>query len=171
MSIRDEINRHLGKELSVLKPLIPSQKVGRTMFISKEINAVAHPPWAASRNGDRLAKMRAWLDAFVEGRKISVSENPDNHPRETFMARTKPVRDQVFDIRCIEPIPGIRVFGRFVELDTFIALTWEHREHINGREFDRAVERCIEQWRKLFPAEPLFSGKKLNDYLTNYYPV
>ena len=141
------------------------------MFISKEINSVANPPWAPNQDGGRQAQMRAWLDAFVEGRRISVSENPRKHPRKTFMARNTPLKEQVFDIRCIDPIPGIRVFGRFVELDTFVALIWDYRENLNGADIDEAVERCIREWRRLFPNSTIFAGNNLDAYLTNYYAV
>jgi len=171
MSMRAEINVLLGKELFHLKPLMPSQRVGRTMFISKEINAVVHPEWAPTSKGIRFARMRGTLDAFTEGRRITVADDPYNkHPKAT-MARTDPVRDQVFDLRCLDPAPGIRVFGRFAEMDTFVAVTWEYRENINGRDFDAAVVRCINGWHKLFPTTPLFSGRNLNEYVSNFYPV
>lgn len=144
----------------------------RTMFVSREINSVVHPPWSARRNGQRLAQMRAWLDTFVAGRRISVAEDPYKKSKKAFLARVDPLRDEIWDIRCLDPVPGIRVFGRFSEKDTFIALTWEHRESINGKQFDAAVARCREQWRKLFPAVPIFKGNKLDDYLSaNYHAV
>lgn len=87
------------------------------------------------------------------------------------MARNAPIGGQVFDIRCTDPKPGIRVFGRFIELDTFVALTWDYRENLNGRDFDDAVARCIREWQRLFPREHLFAGRSLNEYLTNFYAV
>jgi hypothetical protein len=141
------------------------------MFISKEIQAIAQGPFTATRNGKRFAQMRAYLDAFVEGRRISVASDPHKKPKTSFMARNEPVRAEVFDIRCLDPAPGIRVFGRFSEFNTFVALTWEHREAINGKDFDAAVNRCIAAWQTLFPLQPLFSGRNLNDYLSDFIAV
>jgi hypothetical protein len=171
MSYHDEINRLLGKELFALPPLIQSQPSGRAMFISREINAIAHPPWKPNQKGIRFARMRAQLDRFTEGQKISVSENPASHPGYTFMARNDPMVSQAFDIRCTDPRPGIRVFGRFIEKDTFVGLTWDYRENLNGKDFDAAVERLVREWRRLFPNEPLFAGRNLNEYVTNFYLV
>jgi hypothetical protein len=169
--MRDAINNHLGKELFLLKPLVESDPVVRTLFVSKTIQAAASPPWPRGRNGDRHAQMRAWLDTFASGRRISVAEEPRKKPRTTFMARTDPKSADVFDIRCINPIPGIRVLGRFSEKDTFVALKWDYRENMNGSDFDDAVIRCADEWKRLFPGIPLFAGRTLDDYLTNFVPV
>jgi hypothetical protein len=172
MSIRDDIKVHLGKELFLLEPLLPAERVIRTMFISKEINRVVHPPWAQGRNGTRHAQMRAWLETFIAGRRIPVAEHPFKKGRDAYLARVHPVANEIWDIRCMNPNPGIRVFGRFTELDTFVALTWEHRESINGKQFDTAIARAMNEWRRLFPTIPVFKGNKINDYLSgNFYAV
>lgn len=171
MSIRVAISQHLEKELFLLKPLVESDPVVRTLFVSRTIQAAAAPPWPRGRNGIRQAQMRAWLDRFTSGARVSVAENPRKKPRDTFLARVDPKSADIFDVRCINPAPGIRVLGRFAEKDTFVALTWDHRENMTGRDFDAAVAHCADEWKRLFPAIPLFSGSTLDDYLTNYVAV
>src|SRR5438552_1813180 len=71
MSIRDEISARVSEtppRLFLLPPLIPSVSMVREMFVSEEINRVAHPPWPPTSEGRRQAQMRAYLDAWSEGR-------------------------------------------------------------------------------------------------------
>jgi hypothetical protein len=138
MSIRDEIRDRASEEpprLFFLPPLIPSVALVREMFVSQEIAEVAQPPWPATEEGRRLAQMRAYLDGWTEGRLITVADDPYRKPKATIMARIDPVEDEVFDIRCVDPKPGIRVLGCFADFNLFVALTWNQRENL---EDDRA---------------------------------
>ena len=136
MAIRDQIRGCCAgpaPKLLCLSPLVRSTPVIRTLFVSVEVNDVIHPPWAPNRNGYRQSQFRAFLDAFVAGDWISVAENPRKKPSNAFLARVEPAADEIWDIRCIDPKPGIRCFGAFAERDTFVALTWCYREDLIQR--------------------------------------
>ena len=79
MSIRDEI-RHRTLEtpprLFFLPPLIPGAAIVRELFVSEEINRIAHPPWPAPPLGTRFGHMRAVLDAWTGGGLISITDDP-----------------------------------------------------------------------------------------------
>jgi hypothetical protein len=104
--------------------------------------------------------MRAYLDAFTSGEEISISERPFKKRADTFMARVHPVKYSVWDIRAIEPWPGIRCFGCFGDIDLFIALTWDYRENLDETEDGFALEakRCRDCWSTLFVCNPREGG-------------
>jgi hypothetical protein len=177
MSIRDEIRRltmERQPRLFFLPPLLPGVAVVRELFVSEEIFRVANPPWPSTVMGRRYARMRTYLDAWTEGRLITVADHPYNKPRSTFMARIDPGADEVFDIRCRYPKPGIRVLGLFADCDLFVALTTTgHENLITGRDWRDEREACKAAWRRLFPTYQPFSGTTtLHDYIsTNIYIV
>lgn len=149
-----------------------SPRVVREIFISEDIYTVAQPPWAQTQMGRRCAQMRAYLDAWTEGRRLTVSDNPYRKRKATNIARTDPVADQVFEFRCIDPKPGIRVLGCFADFDLFVALTWNVRENLtDDKAWRDEIERCKAAWRRLFNPYPPFSGAHLHDYLSNFQPV
>jgi hypothetical protein len=175
MSIRDEIRSRTGEEsprLFFLPPLIRGAGIVRELFVSDEINRVAHPPWAATELGARFAQMRAYLDAWTEGRLISIARHPYRKPKNAFLAQVDPARDKVFDIRCIDPSPGIRIMGRFADRDLFIAITKARREDLpTQREWRNEREACKAAWRRLFPSYEPYSGASLNDYISANFHV
>lgn len=84
------------------------------------------------------------------------------------MARVHPVTDEIWDIRSVDPKPGIRTLGSFAEKDTFIALTWEYRENLeSSRDWENEIARAKEAWKKLFGSVPPFKGANLDEYLSN----
>jgi hypothetical protein len=175
MSIRDEI-RHRTRETSprlfFLPPLIKGDAIVRELFVSEEINRIAHPPWSPGPLGTRFAHMRATFDAWTAGGLISIADDPYHKPKRTVMARIDPGRDQVFDIRVRTPKPGIRVLGCFGDLDLFIALTKAGREDLATDEAWRNErEACKAAWRRLFPTYQPFSGATLNDYISSNFHI
>ena len=158
--------------LFFLPPLIPSVRMVREMFVSEEINAVAHPPWGTTKSDRRLAQMRGYLDAFTEGRRLTVAGDPYKKPKATNLARIDPIADEVFDFRCVDPKPGIRVLGYFAAYDLFIALTWNCRENLqDDKAWRDEIERCKAAWRRLFHSFPPHSGDTINAYLSNFQSV
>ena len=172
MSIRAEIKERIralcaADQLFDLPPELPGVPAIRTIFVSQEVNADIHPPWAENHDRWRHALFRATLDAFTTEQFISVAERPRKKEGYATLSRVAPVKDEVWDFRSIEPKPGIRCFGRFAGKDTFIALNWNYRENLE-READwiPEVERCREEWDRLFNPYPPFRGASLNEYLS-----
>jgi hypothetical protein len=140
------------------------------MYVSADVLAAVTPPFADTLEGERLGMFRAWLDDFVDGARISVSEDPDRKPPYAMLARVHPVDDEFWSIRVNEPLDtaGIRSLGAFWKLNEFVALTWAKREDI-GADFDAEVDEAQERWADLFAAETPHTGDDLDEYLTNYY--
>ncbi len=171
--IKRRIREHVRRgRLFHLPPLIAGMPTVRTMFVSKEVNNDVYPPWAENWDGYRLAMFRGTLDAFTQGDCIAVAEDPFKKPSSAFMARIDPVSDDLWDIRSIDPRPGIRCFGGFVGKDAFVALTWNYRENVSDREDWRCeVDGCRTGWRQLFDPYPPFHGANLDEYLSNFIAV
>jgi hypothetical protein len=83
------------------------------------------------------------------------------------LARVHPVQAEVWDFRCLDPIPGIRVFGCFAETDAFVALTWDYRENIEDASYwEEQVSRCREEWQKLFGGLAPHHAQELDEYVS-----
>ena len=169
MSIRDEIRARVSEgRLVLLSPALPGATIVRTMYVSPEVRSLLVGPWADPAHEERCGRLRADLDMFIEGRLISVARD-SRRGRKAYMARLEPARDEVWEIRSRDPSPGIRVLGRFSEVDAFVALTWGERSTLgkaSSLEWRRAIEGCKADWRALFPTYPAHSGAEVHDYLS-----
>lgn len=166
MSIRDVICRHEGVELHCLVPRIGGEETPRTVLVSSEVLEIVNPPWPPTREGRVYASLRGLLDSFTEGGLITVAEDPFDKDATAMLARVHPVSEEVWDFRCLDPNPGIRAFGSFTEIDTFVVLTWYDRDNIDWTE---EVTYCKQQWKRLFGELTPLSGRGLNEYITYNY--
>jgi hypothetical protein len=162
---------HNQRGLFKLKSLFLKEEGPRTIIVAPGVYADVMPPFADTEQGERLGELRGWLDAFMEGNDLSVSEDPHQKPPETMLARVCPVQAEFWSIRVTDPdkTPGIRSLGAFSDTDEFIALRWEYRENIEI--FDDEVQSTIEAWRDLFQSEVPHSGSNLRAYLTIYRAI
>lgn len=173
MSIRDEISYEVQEgRLFYMPPLIPSALRPRELFVSTGIEQAAWPPWPSDKAGLRLAGMRASFDAYSSGSTITVAMDPFKKKKESFFAPIDPVSDCCWDMRCLAPNPGIRVFGHFADTDLFVALVWDHRENLeNERDWRDAVQRSKALWRTLFKTYPPHQGATINDYVSINFDI
>ncbi len=171
MSIYYEIaNRVNEKRLFSLTPALPGAPMVRHIYASSEIHRLITGPWVNTTWEERCGYLRGDLDRFIEGRVIAIATRPYKG-KTAYMLRLHPPREQVWEIRSRDPYPGIRVFGRFADIDIFIALTWAKRADLAGphsREWRDAREACKTEWRNLFPAyEPITgNGGDFRDYIS-----
>lgn len=158
-------------KLFELESLFTGDETARTMIVTADIDAVVHPPFADTEEGERHGALRDWCDNWLEGGEFTVAENPDDKPRDAMIARVHPVDAEIWSLRVTDPddTPGIRVLCAFAGQDKLIALTWEFREDMG--DFDERVEEAIARWKDLFGTEPPFKGDHLHDYLTNFRAV
>jgi hypothetical protein len=156
MSIRDQIRALLGSKIFYLPSRFQNGESTREIVVSREIFEIVTPPFGDYWEGKRHAQCRAYLDAFVDGEEIGVSEKPFSKAFDTYLARVHPIALDVWDIRVIEPTPGIRCFGCFGDLDLFVALTWEYRENIQATSdgFTILARECRSVWSSLFTLPP-----------------
>jgi len=171
MSIRDEIAFWNNEgHLFHVGPTLPGAPVERLLFASAEVYRLVVGPWKDRAEEYRCGKLLDDLDRFVEGRIVTLAlSNPYKKPKPTYLSRLDPPRDEVWEIRSRDPRPAIRVFGRFAECDTFIALNWEYRSRLGGPgspEFVFEINKTKSEWRKLFPTYGPHSGATVNEYVS-----
>lgn len=147
----------------VLPPALESAPTVRYVIATKEVAR------DLSSQSVRFREARAVVDAFTEGLIISARYPPSKSVRAQ-LALLEPSSDEVWEFRSRKPKPGARVFGRFADVDLFIALGIEFREEIDD-DFAREKEACRRQWRTYFQSYQPLKGNDLSDYLTSYYAV
>ncbi|HSH87276.1 MAG TPA: hypothetical protein VK958_08530 [Methylophilus sp.] len=174
MSISDEItNRVSEQRLFKLAPLMPPSfgSILRQVYVSEEINNILTGPWEDPLWGERCGYLHADLDRFINGEIIAVAERPFRKGATAYIKQLYKRSEEVWEIRSRDPKPGIRVFGRFAEKDTFVALTLWNRTDLGGpesRAWRDAIVGCKTEWRNLFPAHEPITDENINDY-PNYY--
>jgi len=180
MSIRDQINIRLNENparLFRLKPLNEKDPKRRTVLMSQEIAGLVYGPWTLGPMGNRCARLRGDLENLITAEHITVCWEPFEGRNEQ-IGKLCPVRDEIWDLRSQDPPPGLRVFFRFAERVTFVALNcaprslevpWLNRIPLLGRETRQwrdAMVECGAQWRNLFPTYDPHTGSNINEYLT-----
>lgn len=138
----------------------------RHLVVSSAVRSAVTLPFPEGEK-DRHAEFLDTLDLWTEEGIFSVSEKPDDHPKDTLLARTAPTAAGIWDIRCVDVDHGIRCLGAFAGKNIFVALIWAYREEIPC--FDDFVIDCRAEWDRLFYPLPPYSGATLNDYLTSFY--
>ncbi len=177
--MRDEIRARIGEErLSLLMPVFDSDPVVRTMVISNDIKSLIEGPWPDTPWERRCNRLRADLEAFVVGDVLALCLTPYEADSAYFGRLHRP-EDEVWDIRSRDPNPGVRVFGRFAERDTFVALFWSPRSieipysqrfplgTRNSIQWKNAIRECKAEWRKLFHNYQPVHGDTHDVYVSN----
>jgi len=184
MSIRDSIAFWVKEgRLHELRPVFDSDPIRRTMIISTEILELINGPWEDASWERRCGFLRGTLETFVKGQEIGVCLKPYK-AANAYMGRLDNPEDEVWDVRSIDPNPGIRVFGRFAERDVFVGLLWSPRSveipysqrlplgKKDSVEWKNAILECKSEWRKLFPSYQPVHGDEIHEYIeTNFISV
>lgn len=184
MSIRNSIKYWIDEgRLFELKPVLDSDAIERTLIVSKEIFDLLEGPWDDEPWARRCGRLRATLEAYVKGQRIGICLKPFKGMR-AYMARLDKPEDEVWDIRAIDPNPGLRLFGRFADRDLFVALIWSPRSveipasqrlplgPRESAEWGNAILECKAEWRKLFPSYQPIHGDEIHEYFeNNVFPV
>jgi hypothetical protein len=83
------------------------------------------------------------------------------------MSRLDPELDEVWEIRCRDPMPGLRIFGSFIAQDEFVALmALPHECLSNDDDWNVAIARYKGEWNRFFTIAP-FTGVYPNDYISD----
>lgn len=167
--LEEEIGYWLRQgRLHILAPRLPGSSPTRVMIVSQEVHALLSGPWADQNLASKSGRLRADLEMFILGQVISVARQ-SRRAKSAYMNRLHPAREEVWEIRSRAPQPSVRIFGRFAEMDVFVALTWSDRPSLGGmgsREWRDAIEGCKAEWRKLFPSYPPFTRDGLHGYVS-----
>jgi hypothetical protein len=117
-------------------------------------------------SADFKANVRAFMGRFVKGK-----EPIDN---KDYM---KSWKDNIFELRFqLQPKKDrIRMFGAIAKPDTFVAFFQKFRSDFGGKsdpEWDKAIQRAVNDWDKYFPGEPCIASRPFKGCLkTNWFDV
>jgi hypothetical protein len=127
MSIEDEINRLCADGTLYNVPQSwPGLPAVRVVYVSSEVRQMLFGPWQDKQHRDRGNDVRAWVDKFIDGKRIYV--RPDGvEGTDAELARLDPPNDEVWTLRDLKPRPSIRVFGTFALRNILVALNWAWR--------------------------------------------
>jgi hypothetical protein len=178
MSIRAEWQRLLaeGVYLWRLAPF-PGDPAARTVLLTQEMDELLSRTMEEGEEANGRSRLLASLQHIVAGRRLVACLTPFK-ARQAHIGRLDPIQDSIWDIRC-QDSPALRVFGRFVEKDVFLAVTcrprsievdwlgWLPLGDRNSKEWKQGIEATKRGWEKLFPTYEPVSGENLDAYLSN----
>ncbi len=167
MFIRDEIE--MLHEAGILIEFVPIFLVRRRrqVFLFKDLACMVEGPWPTKADAFRWGYVRADLEHLIQDAWIVVPENP-RRGGVALMSLLVPPEDAVWDIRCRDPQPGIRILGCFALKDVFIGLTWEYRlplKDFESSEWRDAISGAKRRWNLCFWHQPL-KGSYPDEYLS-----
>lgn len=148
--------------LVLLAPLSPRAMKRRAMYVTDDIWRMMEGDVLDEFTEERLGRLRADLETFVT--------EADLYPH--YLYWLTPRDDLVWEIRSIADDPTLRVLGRFVMRDVFVALTIEKRSELGKWEslnWRRAKRTAIQRWRTLINFPP-FGGQDQNDFFSGAIP-
>jgi hypothetical protein len=178
MSIRTEIKNRCGEgRLSPLDLAIPGDRVERVILLSEELRRLISGPWKSENLRYRCGRLRADLEEFIKGERISACLTPFK-AKSAYMGLLAPPTDGVWDVRSRDPRPALRVVGLFADTDIFVALRWAPRSaqpewthqpplgDRDSREWRDIILQCKTDWTNLFFSYAPVTGNNIHDYIS-----
>lgn len=174
MSRYDELrDRVKDGSLFFVPPLdLEGEILVRKLYVSPAIYKLLEGPWSTFEWETRCTELYADLHTFVAGHWIA-GRMPPSKSTEAFIALLDPQSAEVWEIRSIDALPQLRIFGRFAGVDCFVALTWHCRPELGDdpKVWAVAIAECQREWARLLSYEP-HTGEDIYDYISSkIYPV
>ena len=114
------------------------------------------------------AKMQVEVENFIEGGQIRVAmadgKTPPSKKPEAQWRQLEPGANEVWEIR-VTFEPKIRILGRFLAPNVFVALLWAYRKDLGDPPWAECAI-CIKKWKRIFRTQPPFSGRTAHEYIT-----
>ncbi len=122
---------------------------------------------ADTQLGKRHGRARAVVDTFLSGEIVNVRLPPSKNV-SAHAALLEDRDDEIWEFRARDPFPGIRIFGRFVDKDHFVALRWAYKEECEtDEEYAYWKIQTKIEWAKFFAVLLPFRGVRARDYVSN----
>lgn len=172
MSIQNEVNTQvLLGTLVQLTQSFPGIRERRKVYATPEVAALLDGPWGGSQIWERRwSRVSQQVDEFIDGLSSDPRITVRSAPRKRstcFMSRLDPEPDEVWEIRCRDPKPGLRVFGSFIAKDEFVVLmALPHECLSDDNDWNVAIARYKGEWNRFFTVAP-FTGAYPNDYISD----
>tara|TARA_R110000787_G_scaffold16251_2_gene49509 strand:- start:555 stop:1097 length:543 start_codon:yes stop_codon:yes gene_type:complete len=168
--IKDAID---GGGLVVFEPEFASDRPDRRLFLhAKLATEIAE---GVDEWGRRVGRLQSDFEKFVMGQHVTLSMTPFQH-KAAYMGLLDPASEGIWEIRSVDPKPGLRVFGKFPSMDTFVALNWEPRsKKFGGKkplgagkslEYQIAMIEADQRWNEVLPGLLPLTGGDFDDYVS-----
>ena len=161
-----------GKLLAV-PPLAPGGRHPRVILATQEL-MVDLMATGAQTDPRIVAGLRADLDTFIRGDPITVGGPRHKHADFKPLARTKLEigfsSHEVWEFRSVDPVPAVRVFGRFARRNVFVATHWHYREPLGdfgSLAWRREIRRCKHAWNNILGTRSPLHGGHVHDYISD----
>jgi hypothetical protein len=161
------------RKLFSIPALSPGRGCPRVILASETLmsDLTASGPGADLR---LVAELRADLDVYITGDPITVGGPRDKHADFKPLARTKHEvgfsTHEVWEFRSVDPVPAIRVFGRFARRNVFVGTHWHYRVPLGefgSLEWRREIRRCKHIWNRILGSRDPLHGVNVHDYISN----
>lgn len=161
------------QSLMEVQPLLGGSRV-RRVLCPPGVLAELDPGTSRMIGAGNAGQLRAWLDGFIAGRRITVGSGGG---RDVDLKILNPPADEVWELRKRER-PSTRIFGRFAMKDVFIAtnirtaedlfaVEWLSGDRVTWPVWRQEIRRCKAVWRSLFLDYQPVSGGRPDDYVSN----
>lgn len=120
MPILDEIGLLVNDgRLIRLKQTYPGLAEKRAVYLTADLLSLLEGPWSNVGWERRWYRARQFLDDFIDGKRLTLRSAP-RKKSSCDMSLLDPEADEIWELRCRDPKPGIRIFGSFAERDVFM---------------------------------------------------
>ena len=172
MSIGDVVRSCASKDdgrLVLMTPLLPGSAHVRLIYATSDLHKEIVDAWGQKVGSEsyRIGLLHNELDRFSGGDAVTVGYGTE---KTCFMKLLDPKADQIWEMRCKDPKPSYRIFGRFSETDVFIATHLSSRTRLKSLgsvEWGEEVRRCKATWRRLLHPYPPLTGDSIHDYISD----
>jgi hypothetical protein len=174
MSIEELLKVRLDDgDLIEVTPIRGGPKGPRVVYATPQVFAQLEPTTATADYASSSGHLRRWLDGFTRGKRLVIGPR---RSRSCDMKQLEPTADEVWEIRKQDQ-PSVRLFGRFIDKDAFVATNMELVSNLFAVEWivrglsrwpiwKREIRNCKAVWRRLFLTYPPHTGSSLDDYLS-----
>ena len=183
MSTEEEIAEAVRSEaLYKVRLEFPSDTVRRRMWLHRELRAELRVVYEeeGEEAQKRLASLEKDFESFVKEEHVLMGLKPFNHKNADF-GLLSPVSKGLWDLRSRDPGPGLRVFGAFIGVDAFVALSWAPRSigwggkrqlgNADSIEYQIALLEAEERWNAALPNSSPIVGKLAHEYVSRNFSV
>jgi hypothetical protein len=181
MSIHERIAQLIKEgELHPIEPVFDGDSVSRHMLVSKEIwDLIDSPP---AKWSTRCARIRADLERFVTGDEIKVCRVPYKADK-AYLGLLHPTSGGVWDVRCVDPSPAVRLIGCFAKRDVFVALIPASRSVPSdllfrgplgdgqSAQWDNVIKECDTAWWQLFHHNDRLRSVNVHDLISDKFDL
>lgn len=123
------------------------------------------PPWPSqSPHAAKMAEVRALLEAFMYGGRVTATF--DKKPKQVMLRRLQPPKHElpeIWELRVLQPPPGVRLFGAFAETDVLIITGIANRIEAD---FASEISAAKADWKSLFPNHSPLVSKDHHVYIS-----